>query len=337
MMKALKIVPYTYNDNEEALALERKCVQGKSMALSYQRTSFHARSEVYENYKIYCAKIKNKMVGTSAGAEKFVTLNGKKIRTLYLYDLRIHPDYRHHGIAKHLNNAIVDSFGMSVDCYYSFIAGQNTRAIEIAVKGFGAKVVIPFTYMIFPVYKEITLKSQYEITTAAEIHNNFMKCNKSLEFVPDFDKKNLAGFVTGFKNKNNSNGSSIWTNENLLCERIERIPLHFQIYRNISTIIRPFIKLPIIPKKYEILRSWFLFDFNIENVHSAHQLLCHLNNFALREGKTFLYILLQNNDPNLLLLKQAGLKYFKLPYFFLAKGSILPQKDKKIYVDIRDL
>ncbi len=62
-MKELKIEPYTINDNEEALALEKQCIQGKSMALSFQRPFFHARSEVYENYKIYCAKINNKLVG----------------------------------------------------------------------------------------------------------------------------------------------------------------------------------------------------------------------------------------------------------------------------------
>jgi GNAT superfamily N-acetyltransferase len=334
-LKKLQIEPYTLNDNEEALALEKQCVQGKSMAFSFQRTSFHARSEVYKNYKIYCAKINNKMVGISAAAEKFVTLYGKRIRALYFYDLRIHPDYRHQGIAKRLSDALVKSFGPNVDCYYSLIAGQNKRAFEIASKGFGADVVIPLTYMIFPVFKELFLETRYEISDAVENHTSFMKKNEKLEFVPEFEKKKLAGYVTGFKN--NVNGCSIWTNENLLCERVERIPIYFQIYRTISDLIRPFIRLPVIPKKYEILRSWFLFDFHIENRDSANQLLYHINNYALSKSKTFLYILTQNNDPVLSLLKRAGLRYFKLPYFFLAKGSSIPQKDEKIYIDIRDL
>ena len=336
-MKDLKIEPYTLNDNEEALAMERQCVQGKSMAFSFQRPSFHARSEVYENYKIYCAKINNKLVGISAGGEKFVTLHRNRIRTVYFYDLRIHPDYRHRGIAKYLNDAVVESFGTNVNCYYSLIAGQNIRAFEIARKGFGAEVVIPLTFMIFPVFKELSLESRHEISDAAEIHKSFMEQKEKLEFVPNFSEKKLTGYVKSFKNKNNFSGCSIWTNENLLCERVEKIPFHFQIYRTISNFIRPFIRLPVIPKKYETLKSWFLFDFYTENNYSAHQLLCHINNFALSKGKTFLYILIQNDDPILSLLKKAGLKYFKLPYFFLAKGSILPQKDIKIYVDIRDL
>jgi len=334
-MKDLKIVPYTTNDNEQALALEKQCIQGKSMALSFQRPSFHARSEVYENYKIYCAKINNKLVGTCAGAEKIVTLHGKQIRSVYFYDLRIHPDHRHQGIAKLLNNAVVDSFGSNVDCYYSFIAGQNKRAVDIACKGFGAQVVIPFTYMIFPVYKKLPIESRYEISDAFEIHKNHLHQKEKLDFISEFDKNNLTEYVTSFRNK--GSGASIWTNENLLCERVERLPLYLQIYRMLSNAIRPIINLPVIPKKHESLKSWILFDLFTNNENDACQLLHKINNFALSKGKTFIYILLQNNVPNLLLLKRAGSKYFTMPYLFLVKGSIIPREDEKIYIDIRDL
>ena len=335
LIRNLKIEPYSIDDNEQALLLEKQCIQGKSMALSFRRPYFHARSEVYKNYKIFSAKIENKMVGLFTAAEKFVTLNGNKIRTIYFYDCRIHPEFRHQGIAKYLNNALVEAFGTDVDCYYTLIAGQNKRALKLAIKGFRAGVVISMTYLIFPVYKKLKVTSQYEIAGSAEINKNFMNQNGKMEFVPEFDTKLLAGYVTGFKNEDS--GCSIWTNENLLSEHVERIPFHFQIIRNLSSLFRPLVCLPIIPRKHETIKSWFLFDLYLKNRQSARQLLSQANNIALSKGKTFLYILMQNDDPNLLLLKKAGLRFFTLPYYFLAQGSIIPQETNKLFIDIRDI
>ena len=59
----MKITPYTLEDNEAALDLEEQCVQGESIVLTYRRPTFHARSQVYDKYRILCAKIDNRLVG----------------------------------------------------------------------------------------------------------------------------------------------------------------------------------------------------------------------------------------------------------------------------------
>jgi Acetyltransferase (GNAT) family len=335
-MKRLKIEAYSSEDNFQALELEKHCIQGRSFALSFIRPTFHARSQVYDNYKIFCAKLDEKLIGVFAAAEKKVTLNNEPVRALYFYDCRIHPEYRHNGIAKRLTETLVESFGKEIKCYYTLIAGQNERAFQLACKGFGAKVVIPLTYLIFPVYKKYNFNSYVKTTTAQEIFNNFIS-NQNKQFIPDSNLNNLTGYVNSWLQNDYEAGCSVWTNENLLSERIEKIPFRFNIYKKLSGALIPFVALPQIPGKKEILQSWFLFNFYCTGIQSAENLLKHINNQALQKGKKFIYVLLQNDDPLLSILKKIRLRRFELPYSFLVKGDKMPAKSANIYIDIKDL
>jgi hypothetical protein len=66
----LTIIPYTNRDDEAALSLEEKCVQGKSIVLKFRRPTFEARSKVYDNYKILCAKSNEELIGIGAYTKK---------------------------------------------------------------------------------------------------------------------------------------------------------------------------------------------------------------------------------------------------------------------------
>jgi len=336
-MKNVRIESYSLVDNKQALDLEGQCIQGKSLALSFVRPTFHARSEVYKNYKIFCAKVDKKLVGIFAAAEKIVTLHNESIRSLYFYDCRIDPLFRHQGIAKKLTKALVEYFGKNIDCYYTLIAGQNKRAFDLASKGFGAEIVIPLTYIIFPVYKKYHLSLKYEKSSVDDIFKIYSQNSRQLEFVPDLNRNFLAGYVGSFADNNLAAASSIWTNENLLSERVEKTPFHFHLYKMFTTIINPLIDMPQIPNKKEILKSWFLFNLYAKNIHSVVNLLKHINNQAIVNRKKFIYVLLQNNDPILSFFRKTKLKHFKLPYYFLGKGSKIPRQNDKIYIDIRDL
>jgi hypothetical protein len=100
---------------------------------------------------------------------------------------------------------------------------------------------------------------------------------------------------------------------------------------------RPFLRLPGIPKRDEIIRSWFLFDFYATDKKGVHNLLSIANNIGFDRGRTFLYLLLGSDDLILRLIRTAGFKFFEVPYFFLARGRVFPAETDRIYIDIRDL
>ena len=337
-MSDIKILPFSPEDERAALALEEQCVQGTSFRLKFRRPNFRARSELYENYRIICARRDGEFIGIIAGALKDVKLHGEDVRALYVYDLRVHPAFRKMGVGKKLAAALIEELGKNADCLYTLINGENERALGLARYNFGPKVIIPLTYALIPVYKKRAEKTPWKFERARNIHESYLRNKTETEFLPYFNEEKRAGYVAGLALEGQSGaGCSVWTNENILAEQVTRIPSRMKALRILSRLFRPLIKLPHIPAPNEVIRSWFLFDLQASSPQSLKSLLAAVNNFALSHGRTYLYLLLQDNDPMLQALRGTGLKFFTFPYRFLAKGRVFPRESDNIYIDIRDL
>ena len=338
MINNLRIVPYTEEDNEPALILESKCVQGKSLVLKYQRPTFHARSQVYDRYKIFCAKLDNQLVGIQAWAEKKVILHKKLIRCTYLYDLRVHPNYRKQGIGTYLLQTAINEIGKETDCTYTLVAGENESALNLSKFLTGSTVSIPLTYLVIPVNKKHSGKNEYQTVSANDTHDRYFKLNNDIEFLPEFDEKKLLGFVSSIAiGKTADAGCSMWTNENLLAEQVVSVPFYYRLMKILPAPLRQFMNLPYIPKPTDTILSWFLFDFYAKDEKSAGNLLATVNHIALNQNRQYFYMLLQNNNPLLTFIKKSYNKTYTFPYLFLALGRLVPSQKEKLYIDIRDL
>jgi ribosomal protein S18 acetylase RimI-like enzyme len=334
----LKIVPYTSEDNDSALFLEEQCTQGKSLILKFRRPTFHARSEVYDNYKILCAKSRNELIGTIAWTKKTVRFHQEMIQAAYLYDLRVAPAFRRQGIAKQLVKAILGDIGRDNDYIYTLISGQNEYARELAKHLFDTKFFIPLTYVVFSVNERQKAKGDFISTNAATIRKKYLEFNPEVEFVPELDEKRMLGYVTSVAlGKEMDSGCSVWTNENLLSEEVVGVPRYYQLLRTLTNLFRPFLRQPHIPKATDKIRSWFLFDFYLKNNKYLNSLLEAINHLAVVNKRNFIYLLLPNNDSTLTLIKQSGYRIFTFPYFILLRGQSIINQIKKIYIDVRDL
>ncbi len=337
MGNKIRIVPYTSEDSQSALLLEEQCAQGESLRLRFLRPTFHARSEVYEKYRILCAKLDDQLIGITAGAEKIVKLHCEAIRAIYLYDLRVHPDHRRYGTATHLVNSLLEDLGKG-NCIYSLIAGENRRALALARRILGAsRKTVPLTYVAIPVYKKLKEKTTHRTTTASDGHERFLRFNPDIQFVPNFDEKRWLGHITSIITENEKGGFSIWTNENLLQEQVVKVPFRFRTARILMAPFRTFLKLPHIPGHSEIIQSWFLYDLYARDEKDLENILTIANNLAIDSGRTFLYLLMEPHDPLLRLIRDAGLKMFFIPYYFIVSGRLTPSETDRIYIDIRDV
>ena len=337
-MTNIEFVPYKAADNDAAVLLESQCIQGKSIALRFQRSTFHNRSEVYQDYKILCAKMDGILVGICACAVKPIRYRNEMILAAYAYDLRVHPAYRGQGVAKGLARRAVENIDKKVDSMYTLISGENSRALGLTQYLYGTTLAMPFTYIIIPVYKELKEKERFRFTTATEIHDSYLKVNQGMEFVPEFDERRLLGHVASITiGKDISAGCSIWTNENLLAEQVVRLAWSYQIQRVVLEALGLFLNVPRIPKPTDTIRSWFLFDLFARDEEALRCLLRIVNNLSLGHDREFIYLLIQNGDPTLAAIRHSGIRMYQLPYFFLAKGRACPEQTDKVYIDIRDL
>ncbi len=337
-MSNIQILPYSPEDDAAALALEEKCVQGTSLKLRFRRPNFRARSELYEKSRIYCARRDGELVGIIAGALKNVKLHGEDVRALYVYDLRVHPGSRKTGIGKTLTNALLDDLGKNAHCLYTLINGENEKALGLARHNFAPDVAIPLTYAFIPVYKKRRESSACRFVKAGDVRASYERAQAELEFLPSLNEQKQAGYVASLALDGPAGaGCSIWTNENILAEQVMQIPSRMQALSILFRLLKPFVNLPHIPVPKEVIRSWFLFDLYANESESLKSLLAAVNNYALTNGRTYLYVLLRNGDPVLRQLRESHLKFFTLPYNFLAKGRAFPREADNIYIDIRDL
>ena len=337
-MSRLDIVPYSLDDNEAAIYLEEQCVQGSTLQLKYQRPAFHARSEVYDKYRILCAKMDGRLVGICAWAEKHVSLHGRSHRAAYTYDLRVLPEYRKQGVAIKIMRATLDDIGSEVDCIYTLIAGQNQVTFKLANRIFGMKTVVPLTYFVIPVYKKMKTSERFGIASAAEIHERYLACNDRLEFVPPFKVSRLLGYIKSiFKEDLRDTGCSLWTNENLLAEQVVAVPKRLKVLSVLYEPLRMFMDLPAIPKSGDTIRSWFIFDLHASSKENLYELLAAVNNLALEENRQCIYVLLQNGSVLFDSMMRLGRNSFTVPYYFLYKGRTALEEGDRIYIDIRDV
>jgi GNAT superfamily N-acetyltransferase len=335
-MSEISIVPYTQAMNEGALRVEVLCPQGDSLTLRFIRSTFQKRSDAYERSLILCAMHEGEVVGVAAGAEKEVMFHGSAIRALYGYDLRVHPGFRKFGTARRLSMAVIEHFGRSIDCSYTFVAGQNSRALGHNRKSMGSSVTIPMTYYIVPVYRPFKKKREFADISMNDLHSLYIKNTPGIDFVPTLNREQMIGYVRSITDGSTA-GASIWTNENILAEQVIRVPRRFTMVRAMNRLLSHIVPLPKFPAIGDTIKSWFLFDLFADSTASTRELLMAASTSALAQGKDFLYVLLQDNDPKVAMLQQSGLRYTTIPYNFLARGPQIPNSADRVYVDIRDL
>lgn len=342
MKNKFTIREYLLSDNQAALQLEERCPQGEELKISFHRKSFHQRSEMYKDYLILAGYYDKKLVSLVAGAVKEILINRKKVKAGYFYDLRVDPDYRRLKlrIAQKMSNLIVSKISSKADLIYCMIAGRNLRALHLVKRYYNAQVIIPFKYIVNPVYKSRRVKSSLKESKFEKVHKNFLKYNPSLDFYCSPNKERLYGYVNSYILESSSGeaGCSIWSSKEILGERIESIPKKYRTLQLLFKVISPFMKTPYIPKKGEALDSWYLFDFYASDYKSAKELFLHINNIALQKRKNYVYLPLQETDDLYPALRKCCWKFSPvIDYFILGNGDVLPQSDSNIYIDIRDL
>jgi len=333
---------YVPSDDQAVLDLERRCPQGKELQISFHRQSFLDRSEMYDEFAVLVGLYEGKLVSVVAGAVKEVLINGKKIRAGYFYDLRVDPEFRNLNlkIAKTMCLRITERISAKADFVYCMIAARNLRALHLIKRYYEARIIIPFKFLVNPVYKLGRTRETVEVVDFVAAHERFLRHNPDRDFYCSPDPGSLPGYVRSYRTESSLGeaGCSVWSNKNILGERIECVPKRYDRLRWALKAVSLFMKTPHIPEIGETLDSWHLFDFYASTPASARELFYQINNAAFRENKSYVYLPAQESENFFPELKKCCWRFSPvIDYFILANGKEVPQKNAKIYIDIRDL
>ncbi|HDP70540.1 MAG TPA: GNAT family N-acetyltransferase [Actinobacteria bacterium] len=340
-------------DNQALSDLEMACPQGKDVKLLLEREDFFARSKMYERAHTFVAEEEGKVVGVISCAFKDVNLNGATLKANYIYDLRVHPDFRRRGIATKLVDAVeILARENSVDFGYGFIVDDNTAPRKLLVKkGFSVKrrFELP-TIQISRKRKvqkvEVKLaQSRENIARVSEVlseyyrNYSFFISESEDKYFDRVSKMNSEGVFYaegdgGFATVSILDYSKIFN----IC--VLDLPITLKLMGFLSYIIRPFLSFPNVPKKGGTIKQWYLFDVGFsekEGEFLFQELLDYVNNLAVDKGIDCLVCAIDTGNPAHKILSKRALVKLQGEIIMKPYTKSVPNKITKVYLDVRDL
>lgn len=339
----LDIGLYEPRDSDEALELERQCPQGERFRLSFRRDTFHRRAENFPVWRIFTARLRGRLVGTSAVALKDAALLGHPVRASFYFDLRVHPEHRGRGIGGALSRAAWE-WGRERSEFAYFYTVAGNRAARHMGRAIGGRELGGYSYLIYPVYRRRPVDLRPRESTFRDVHD------AHLEIAPPYDFYSSPapeGRASGYRESwllrrgGETAGCSLWSNRGILGEVVESMPLS---YRAAGAVMGSWpmrgLPLPHVPEPGEELSSWYVFDFFATDPGLSRGLMRHVADRALSQGIDYCHLPHDPGDPWVDAVRSDVCRLFApvLPYRLVGRSTRGETPEiGRIYVDVRDL
>jgi len=333
---------YQVSDSPEALVLERACVQGAGLRLSFRRETFHRRAEGFAVHRLFTARAEGQLVGVVAVAVKPALLRGRKTHVAFGFDLRVHPAWRSRGLGRRLFER-ASGWGMErAELAYTYNVTGNEAARALASSQ-GTEAA-GYAYLVHPAYRRLAVERPVFPATLAEVHAEMLRVEGPFDLYCDpFLEARMDGHVASWICGSGPSraGCSAWSNRGILGEVVEAVPLPLALLG--GALRAPGLRrlpLPRIPLAGEELRSWYLFDFFSTDVAAARDLLRTVAVEAIARGIDWLHLPLASGDERLRALRADVPRAFStiVPYRMMVhEPDAAAPPIRHPYLDVRDL
>ncbi len=344
MAEALVIADYRPQDDPEALTLDRRCVQGRSLRLSFRRPRFDSRARAFPEWRILIARRAGVLVGTIAAAIKTVTFEDAPARAAFFFDLRVLPEARGQGVARALGAELVPWARERAQIGYTYTVadGQAVAHLSRLVGGVPAG---GYAYLIYPTCGDAEPRQVPRSLGVVEQHQALLRTRGPFDLLPtSMAALEVSGHVGSWllESPDGIAGCSAWDNRHVLAEVVERVPLSLRLLGS-ATERWPLRRRrwPRVPSAGEEIRSWYLFDAFATSPTAARDLMRHVAAQARQRGAAFCHLVHQAGEAWVDAVRSDVPRWFApiLPYRLLLTrfdwrpiGAL-----KNPYVDIRDL
>ncbi len=340
----LVVRPYHAEDSAGAIALERACAQGGALQLSFRRDTFHRRAENFPRHALFVAADAGRIVGVMAVAVKHAVLHGRPVRASFGFDLRVHPEYRSHGIATRVFER-ANGWGIAqADVGYSYSVADNHLIGGIA-RRHGSDAG-RYAYLVYPVLRRRAERCAETVgASVEEVHAEMLRRSGPFDFYCDPLRDGvLRGHQGSWILRRGAAiaGCSAWSNRGILSEVVERIPIRARLARAISHA-PPFDRLdwPRLPGPGDELSSWYLFDFFASDAVVARDLMRHVAFEALTREIDWCHVIHTERDAWVQPVRADVPRLFApvIPYrlMMLRRDARPPRPIERLYVDVRDV
>lgn len=339
----MNIRPYHPDDKEVLAELERISPQGGSVRVILEREDFTSRSRLYgdENYALLVAEDQGRPIGVIGGAWKRMRVHGKETTWGYIYDLRIHPDYRRQGLGKTLYREVLQRVydAGAKRIYIIFI--HDNKPIHNWFTSAGYALVDVATVCTAPVYRRrpvpvpVHQESNYDA-----VRDRIEAVYASRDMYPlDGGPYRTSGFQKVYWAEEGDSLAqiSVWNYSHEIRERVVELATPLSIAAHTLRILSRIVPVPRIPLPGEHLRSWWAFDPIIQGERGEElmrSVIAQVINDALDAKMGFVNILSGENEPGYPIFHRLASLHVPL---WLMMPSDQAVEMESVYWDIRDL
>lgn len=362
----ISIRPYEEGDGGKLQKIEALSPQGdERCAMGVRKEDVIARYRMYDCWKVAVAEVDGRVAGWAGWTVKERAGGGEM--SAYLAEVIVSPKFRRMGVARRLaEEAEEDVRESGADHIYCFIYGPN-NASKILFKGLGYSNVAHIRTVEMPVYKRAKTSERSpslslermkrdEIGPAVELINGYYRGLRHFEpFSPESFESHLAkipgyGMENFWVAKEGVGGeggegegdivacAGLWDCSTLAEFCYAREPLSWKAMGLVLRSLSRFTKVPKTVREGEYFTFHYLTDyaFDRKNPGGMENLLSHLNNVLLEEGREYFVACLEEGDPVFPLLKRRQPQIETTDLF--VKSFDRPMPDfSPFYVDIRDM
>ncbi len=330
---------YTPEDSGEALELERRCVQGTGLQLSFRRPTFHSRIEGFSEWTIFTAREQGRLAGVAGAAIKPVVFRGEPCRAALYLDLRVDPAARGRGVAQMLCEATRVWARERSTMAYTYVMAANKPAHRL-LTALGGTDVGGYRYLVLPVRPPTEARRAAVLTSPEEVHRQLLATAGPFDFCPTPERHLSTRGHRGSwiaTNGSQSAGCSAWSNEGIFAEVVESLPWPLRLLRAARSTVPGLDRwCPPIPGPAEELRSWYLYDWFGTGSRLAPQLLAAVMAAAHDLGIAYCYLIHREDEAGVTALRNGTPSLLSpiIPYRLILEPAATLHR---IHVDVRDV
>jgi hypothetical protein len=344
----------TFDDSEKLKVLEEECPQGTTLKILSERDDFFFRSRLYGNHYTLVAVDEKRIIGVLAAVKKSVSVNGKEALGVFLYDLRIHPDYRRTFGGRIMLRAwkMVEQWSKQqcADFNYGYVKSDN-----LIMRGFfnrkGYSVAGHMTIKGRAVFRKKPTKYRIEKIDCSDkvLFQDFSREYGTKNLMPSMLQQSYlspemmqTGLYDCYRISNNGSSASagLLRISEAIRTKIIKIPFYYSLARIISRPLSSYIPLPVIPKSGGVLKYYHSFNHTArgpEGMRLWRDLMSHFNNITLEKGNTLLTSSFDREDRFLKEFSRGSISTIRYVIGYKRLDTEMPDSLSPFYPDPRDM
>lgn len=311
-------------DDDEALALERRCPQGHSFRIVFARDSFRRRTESFAEARLVGAWRDGRLLAVGGGAIKDVRWEGRATRMLMLYDFRVEPAMRREGLARILTETLIDWARTRAEIGIAYSLGDNRAIQAMAREAFGADTAPAFDLLAYPTSGRRGRAIDLVDAQAVDVREAYLLSRGSTTLVCDADEALRSQQRVGSWRLDGETGAacSAWSTAGILEEVVVGLPPALRLAsRFFGGPVARKLGWPHVPRLGETLRSWLVFDAHAGDEQAARRLVASVAARGRDRAVDHCHVVLPPGSPLVAALHRDVPKSFApvLPFSIMAR------------------